>query len=64
MALLTKDKERVSEVWPRYGRERRRISMSYSRGDIVIVPFPFVLESGRQEQKARPALVVSDDTTA
>jgi mRNA interferase MazF len=36
--------------------------MSYSRGDLVIVPFPFVLESGRQEQKARPALVVSDET--
>lgn len=37
--------------------------MSYNRGDIVIVPFPFVLESGQQEQKARPALVVSDETT-
>lgn len=36
--------------------------MSFSRGDIVIVPFPSVLESGEQEQKARPALIVSDET--
>jgi mRNA interferase MazF len=36
--------------------------MSYSRGDIVIVPFPFVLVSGEQEQKARPAMIVSDET--
>ena len=36
--------------------------MSYSRGDIVIVPFPFVLVSGEQEQKARPAVIVSDGT--
>ena len=36
--------------------------MSYSRGDIVIVPLPFVLVSGAQEQKARPAVIVSDGT--
>jgi len=35
--------------------------MSYSRGDIVIVPFPFVLVSGEQEQKARPAMIISDE---
>ncbi|MFB6214458.1 MAG: type II toxin-antitoxin system PemK/MazF family toxin [Candidatus Bipolaricaulia bacterium] len=29
--------------------------MSFNRGDIVIVPFPFVDENGTQEQKARPA---------
>jgi len=36
--------------------------MHFSRGDIVVVPFPFVLESGEQERKARPALIVSDET--
>ncbi len=33
--------------------------MNYKRGDVVIVPFPFVIASGTQ-QKARPALVISD----
>ena len=33
--------------------------MSYSNGDIVVVPFPFVTTAGMQ-QKARPALVVSN----
>lgn len=33
--------------------------MSYKRGDIVILPFPFVTAVGTQ-QKARPALVISD----
>lgn len=33
--------------------------MSYNRGDIVILPFPFVSTSGI-EQKARPALVISN----
>jgi len=36
--------------------------MRFSRGDIVVVPFPFVLERGDQERKARPALIVSDET--
>ena len=35
--------------------------MRFSCGDIVVVPFPFVLESGEQERKARPALIVSDE---
>lgn len=35
--------------------------MRFSRGDVVVVPFPFVLESGEQERKARPALIVSDE---
>ncbi len=33
--------------------------MSYSRGDVVLLPFPFVTVSG-VEQKARPALVISN----
>jgi len=33
--------------------------MNYNRGDIVIVPFPFVTTT-RIQQKARPALVISD----
>jgi mRNA-degrading endonuclease toxin of MazEF toxin-antitoxin module len=33
--------------------------MSYSNGDIVVVPFPFVTTAG-MKQKARPALVVSN----
>ena len=36
--------------------------MNYNRGDIVIVPFPFVLTGGQQIQKARPARVISDMT--
>ena len=34
--------------------------MNYERGDIVIVPFPFVQNSGEQDQKARPAMVISN----
>lgn len=33
--------------------------MIYDRGDVVILPFPFITTYGVQ-QKARPALVVSD----
>lgn len=33
--------------------------MNYKRRDIVILPFPFVTSKGTQ-QKARPALIVSD----
>jgi mRNA-degrading endonuclease toxin of MazEF toxin-antitoxin module len=33
--------------------------MIYDRGDVVILPFPFITTDGVQ-QKARPALVVSD----
>ena len=33
--------------------------MNYKRGDIVILPFPFVTTSGTK-QKARPALVISN----
>ena len=36
--------------------------MSYNCGDIVIVPFPFIISSKQQIQKARPALVISDKT--
>ena len=35
--------------------------MSYRRGDIVLLPFPFVTIDGII-QKARPALVISDHT--
>lgn len=33
--------------------------MNYSKGDVVILPFPFVISKGIQ-QKARPALVISN----
>ena len=33
--------------------------MNYDRGDVVIVPFPFVTPEGAS-QKARPALIISD----
>lgn len=33
--------------------------MNYKRGDVVILPFPFVTTDGTK-QKARPALVISD----
>ncbi len=33
--------------------------MNYRRGDVVILPFPFVTRQG-VEQKARPALIISD----
>ncbi|MFB6355364.1 MAG: type II toxin-antitoxin system PemK/MazF family toxin [bacterium] len=36
--------------------------MNYDFGDIVIVPFPFILESGESKQKARPALVITNST--
>lgn len=36
--------------------------MNYNRGDMVIVPFPFILTGGQKTQKARPALVISDMT--
>ena len=35
------------------------MSTNYNRGDVVIVPFPFVTSEGAS-QKARPALVISD----
>jgi mRNA-degrading endonuclease toxin of MazEF toxin-antitoxin module len=35
--------------------------MSYKKGDIVIVKFPFILKEGPEKQKGRPALVISDD---
>lgn len=33
--------------------------MNYNRGDIVLLPFPFITQHGAR-QKARPALVISD----
>ena len=35
--------------------------MSYKKGDIVVVKFPFILKNGGPAQKGRPALVISDD---
>jgi len=35
------------------------MSMNYDRGDVVIVPFPFVTSEGAL-QKARPTLIISD----
>jgi len=37
--------------------------MKFKRGDVVLVNYPFVTDSGVQ-QKVRPALVVSDQTTS
>ena len=34
--------------------------MKYEKGDIVVVKFPFLLKEGREVQKGRPALVVSN----
>lgn len=34
--------------------------MTYDRGDVVLVPFPFVTQRGVR-QKARPALVISNN---
>ena len=34
--------------------------MSYKRGDIIIVKFPFILNAGTEHHKGRPALVISD----
>jgi len=33
--------------------------MNYDRGDVVIIPFPFVTSEGAS-QKARPTLIISD----
>jgi mRNA interferase MazF len=33
--------------------------MNYKRGDVVILPFPFITTGGAQ-QKARPALIISN----
>lgn len=35
------------------------MSTNYDRGDVVIIPFPFVTSEGAS-QKARPALIISD----
>ena len=36
--------------------------MSYSKGDVVVVKFPFVMKEGTSViQKRRPAFVISDD---
>jgi mRNA-degrading endonuclease toxin of MazEF toxin-antitoxin module len=36
--------------------------MSYKKGDVVVVKFPFVLKEGTAViQKSRPAFVISDD---
>ena len=35
--------------------------MSYKKGDIVVVKFPFILKERMVVQKGRPALIISDD---
>lgn len=35
--------------------------MSYKKGDIVVVKFPFFPKEGAEKQKGRPALVISND---
>ncbi len=37
------------------------MSTNYDRGDVVIVPFPFVTSEGAA-QKARPTLIISDNS--
>ena len=44
------------------GTAKMRTSMSYKKGDVVVVKFPFVLKEGNAViQKGRPAFVISDD---
>jgi len=35
--------------------------MSYKKGDIVVVKFPFLVKGKGEVQKGRPALVICDD---
>jgi len=35
--------------------------MSYKRGDLVVVKFPFILKEESERQKGRPALVIAND---
>ena len=35
--------------------------MKYKKGEIVVVKFPFVLKTGKEIQKGRPALVIYND---
>jgi len=35
--------------------------MSYKKGDIVVVKFPFILKEDIERRKGRPALVIFDD---
>lgn len=35
--------------------------MKYKKGDIVVVKFPFAINSGNEIQKGRPALVIYND---
>ena len=35
--------------------------MSYKKGDIVVVKFPFILKEEGEVKKGRPALVISDE---
>jgi hypothetical protein len=41
-----------------FGIAKRKMSTNYDRGDVVIVPFPFVTSEGAL-QKARPVLIIS-----
>ena len=44
------------------GTARMRTYMSYKKGDVVVVKFPFILKDGAAViQKGRPAFVISDD---
>jgi len=44
-----------------YGITSLKTYMSFKKGDIVIVKFPFVLKEQGEMQKGRPALVLSHD---
>src|SRR3989442_14007766 len=57
---LTRSAHSHKNRLPRTGTTMRTLStMPYRRGDVVLVPYPFV---ERDASKRRPALVVSADT--
>src|SRR3990172_4968452 len=50
---------RPKQRWLRIGiRKRTLCTMTFKRGDVVVVPFPF---SEKRASKKRPALVISSD---
>ena len=48
----------VRNHWQRYGKiQRMMYIMNYSKGDIVLFPYPF---TDLETKKVRPAIVISD----
>jgi hypothetical protein len=59
---LLLQQESLSRIWKaESGKQNLRSSMSYKRGDIVVVKFPFILKEEAEKQKGRPSLVISND---